>query len=126
MLMGKGAEEQRDALLYGPVRSLLETNTSGSLVNEYIFFGGKRIFTTAIPPCNTQYYFADQTWQCSGGDERLRYDFEDCDYFRTVARVALLQRQQLPVHRKERDSESGLDNFGARYDFVAVWKVQDA
>ncbi len=97
---------------------LAETDASGNTTNEYIFFGGKRI-ARRDSSNNAFYYFADQlgtareiikagsTSPCYDADfypyggERIVVDTCDSHYKFTG---------------KERDSESGLDNFGARYD----------
>jgi RHS repeat-associated protein len=95
---------------------LLETDSSGNLTNEYIFFGGKRI-ARRDSSSNIEYYFSDHlgsgrvVTNASGASQETCYFYSyggsNCspsgtnDYLFTG---------------KERDSESGLDNFGARYD----------
>jgi RHS repeat-associated protein len=95
-----------------------ETNLSGNLSNEYIFFGGKRI-ARRDSSGNIFYYFSDHlgtsreivqagsTTPCYDADfypyGGERWYIDSCDsHFKFTG--------------KERDSESGLDNFGARYD----------
>jgi len=99
-----------------------ESNLSGSITNEYIFFGGARI-ARRDPSSNVFYYFSDhlgtarsiaevpsgQTTATKCYDADLypyggeRWYTDSCDsHFKFTG--------------KERDSESGLDNFGARYN----------
>ena len=102
--------------------ALDETNLSGTLTNEYIFFGGARI-ARRDPSSNVFYYFSDhlgtaraiaevpsgQTTATKCYDADLypyggeRWYTDTCDsHFKFTG--------------KERDSESGWDNFGARYN----------
>jgi RHS repeat-associated protein len=102
--------------------ALDESNLSGSLTNEYIFFGGQRI-ARRDPSSNVFYYFSDhlgtarsiaevpsgQTTATKCYDADLypyggeRWYTDSCDsHFKFTG--------------KERDTESGLDNFGARYN----------
>jgi RHS repeat-associated protein len=102
--------------------ALDESNLSGSLANEYIFFGGQRI-ARRDPSSNVFYNFADhlgtarsiaevpsgQTTATKCYDADLypyggeRWYTDTCDsHFKFTG--------------KERDPESGLDNFGARYN----------
>ena len=104
--------------------ALDESNLSGSLTNEYIFFGGARI-ARRDPSSNVFYYFSDhlgtaraiaevpsgQTTATKCYDADLypfggeRWYTDTCDsHFKFTG--------------KERDSESGLDNFGARYNLL--------
>ncbi len=99
-----------------------ESTLSGSLTNEYIFFGGARI-ARRDPSGNVFYNFADhlgtaraiaevpsgQTTATKCYDADLypfggeRWYTDSCDsHFKFTG--------------KERDIESGLDNFGARYN----------
>ena len=121
-----GSGQPTKVYWYGSGGSILaETDNNGNATAEYIFFGGQRI---AMLPSggNAQYYVEDMlgssrvvttnTGVLSGvypersrrdadfypfGGERIYTDACDSAYKFTG---------------KERDSESGLDNFGARYD----------
>jgi RHS repeat-associated protein len=102
--------------------ALDESNLSGSITNEYIFFGGQRI-ARRDPSSNVFYNFSDhlgtarsiaevpsgQTTATKCYDADLypyggeRWYTDTCDsHFKFTG--------------KERDPESGLDNFGARYN----------
>jgi RHS repeat-associated protein len=102
--------------------ALDESTLSGSLTNEYIFFGGARI-ARRDPSSNVFYNFSDhlgtarsiaevpsgQTTATKCYDADLypyggeRWYTDSCD-------------SHYKFTGKERDPESGLDNFGARYN----------
>lgn len=103
---------------YGSGGEILgETNAAGATLNEYIFFAGKRV---AILPAgaNPEYYAEDLL-----GSSRVMiqntgavcYD-ADFDPFGGEHAYTNTCPQNYKFASKERDSESGLDNFGARYD----------
>jgi RHS repeat-associated protein len=95
---------------------LLETNASGSLINEYIFFGDKRI-SRRDSSSNIEYYFADQVDSARVVTNASGAILEDCDYFPYGGSGCSPSSVNNYLYTgKERDSESGLDNFGARYD----------
>ena len=95
---------------------LLETNASGGLVNEYIFFGGKRI-SRRDSSNNIEYYFADEIGSARVVTNASGTILEDCDYFPYGGSGCVPSSVNNYLFTgKERDSESGLDNFGARYD----------
>ena len=95
-------------------------STSNSNFNEYVFFSGKRI-AKRNSPTTVDYYFADQL-----GTSRVVSDaigdippLDDSDFYpyggeRPVTGPS--SGNHYKFTGKERDSESGLDNFGARYD----------
>ena len=95
---------------------LAETDASGNTLNEYIFFGGKRI---AILPSggNAEYYVEDLL-----GSSRLMttnngtvcYD-ADFDPFGGEHAYTNSCSQAYKFEGKERDTETGNDDFGARY-----------
>jgi len=107
--------------------TLAETDLGGIQQEEYIFFSGQRIARRDISStggtAGLHYYFSDhlgthgvvETLTTSGGvscDQDIDfypYGGEENDYCTTP----------VPQHHKftgkERDTESGLDNFGARY-----------
>ncbi|MGB7283742.1 MAG: RHS repeat-associated core domain-containing protein [Candidatus Acidiferrum sp.] len=112
---------------------LAETDLSGNTLNEYIFFGGKRI---AMLPAggNPVYYVEDMLGTsrpitqstgavCGVYPERSR---RDADFDPTACPERSRRggehaytntcSQNYKFEGKERDPESGLDNFGARYN----------
>jgi len=106
--------------------ALDESNLSGTLTNEYIFFRGQRI-ARRDPSSNVFYYFSDhlgtarsiaevpsgQTTATKCYDADLypyggeRWYTDSCD-------------SHYKFTGKERDPESGLDNFGARYNSSSI------
>lgn len=105
--------------------ALDETDASGNLTNEYVFFGGKRI-ARRDSSSNVFYYFADHLGTSrailQGGQTSPCYDQDFYPYGREVPHGSEVPAfvntcpQNYKFTGKERDSESGLDNFGARYD----------
>jgi RHS repeat-associated protein len=92
-----------------------ETNASGGLVNEYIFFGGKRI-SRRDSSSNIEYYFADQIGSARVVTNASGTILEDCDYFPYGGSgCSPSSVNNYLFTGKDRDSESGLDEFGARY-----------
>ena len=95
---------------------LAETDGSGNTLNEYIFFGGKRI---AMLPSggSAQYYVEDML-----GSSRVMttntgttcYD-ADFDPFGGEHAYTNSCSQAYKFEGKERDTETGNDDFGARY-----------
>ena len=91
-------------------------NTNNSSFNEYIFFGGRRIARRDFN--NVNYYFADHL-----GTSRVVTDaggtvLDDSDFYPFGGERPVIASTDNPYlfTGKERDPESGLDNFGFRYD----------
>jgi RHS repeat-associated protein len=107
---------------YGPSGEVLdETDGTGSTANssfdEYIFFGGQRVARRDYLG-NVNYYFADHL-----GTSRIITNSagtiqDDSDFYPYGGERVYLSSSgnRYKFTGKERDSESGLDNFGARYD----------
>jgi RHS repeat-associated protein len=94
-----------------------ETDASGNLTDEYIFFNGERI-ARRDPSNNVDYYFADQLGTArvvanAGGTILDDSDFYPFGGERSV--VGPTSGNTYLFTGKERDSESGLDDFGDRY-----------
>ena len=111
---------------YGADGAVLdETDTTGSVTNanfsEYIFVGGRRM-ARRDSAGNVLYYFADHLGtsrtmaQVASGQTTATLCY-DADFYpfggeRTVVNLC---GQNYKFTGKERDQESGLDEFGARY-----------
>lgn len=107
------------AYWYGAGTEILdESDLSGNITNEYVFFGGKRIAMRNVSS-GTIYYYEDdmlgsartmvqagQTSPCYDGD------FYPFGGERIVANTCT---QNYKFEGKERDTETGNDDFGARY-----------
>jgi RHS repeat-associated protein len=100
---------------------ILEAGISGSGTEEYVFFNGKRVARRDITGSVVHYYFADHLGSASvvtNATGTTPFD-EDLDYY-PFGGIVATSSDAVPQHYKftgkERDAESGLDNFGARYD----------
>lgn len=95
---------------------LLETNSSGGLMDEYIFFNGQRI-ARRDSSNNVEYYFGDHLGSTRVVTNSSGTAQETCYYYPYGAsNCSPSSTNNYLFTGKERDSESGLDNFGARYD----------
>ncbi len=96
---------------------LAETTASGATTAEYVFFGGKRV--AMLPAGSTaQYYVEDflgssRVMTTNTGTVCYDADFTPYGGERAYTNTCA---NAYKFEGKERDSESGLDNFGARYD----------
>lgn len=94
-----------------------ESDAAGNVTGEYVFFGGKRLARRVVSSGQIQYYFADHL-----GSSRVVTDasgniLDDADFYpfggeRTYTSTS---GNAYKFTSKERDAESGLDDFGARY-----------
>jgi RHS repeat-associated protein len=103
----------------GPDGVLAETDLSGTIKEEYIFFDGHRIARIDRPSGAVHYYFSNHlgshsmVTSATGGCE------QDIDYYPfggVIKDHCPNVAQHYKFAGKERDTESGLDNFEARYD----------
>jgi RHS repeat-associated protein len=100
-----------------------ETDLSGNLANEYVFFGGQRI-ARRDPSNNVFYYFTDHLGtsraiaEVASGQSTATLCYDADFYPFGVERTPIVNTcsQNYKFTSKERDSESGLDNFDARYN----------
>jgi RHS repeat-associated protein len=104
---------------------LAESDLAGNAQEEYIFFNGTRIARRDVSSTGAtialHYYFSDHLGthavvenaagtQCEQDIDYYPYGGQQSDYCTTPV------SQNYKFTGKERDGESGLDNFGARYD----------
>jgi RHS repeat-associated protein len=102
----------------GPSGTLTETDLTGTINEEYVYFNGQRIARVDRPSGTVHYYFSNHlgshtmvtsaTGGCEQDVDYFPYGGEITDHCPNVA-------QHYKFTGKERDSESGLDMFGARY-----------
>lgn len=98
-----------------------ETDAAGSSTtsafNEYVFFGGKRI-ARRDSSNNINYYFADHLGTARVVASATGTLVDDSDYYPFGGEnpITSSSGNAYKFTGKERDAESGLDNFGARYD----------
>jgi RHS repeat-associated protein len=102
---------------YGAGTEILdETDTSGNVTSEYVFFGGKRI--ARRDASNNIYYYAEdfigssRVMTTSNGTVCYEADFYPFGGERTITNTC---PQNYKFQGKERDAETGNDDFGARY-----------
>lgn len=96
----------------GPIA---ETDLTGALKAEYVFFNGKRIARRDFPGGAVHYYFSDHLGSASVIASSAGAVEEDADYFPYGGSTTGISANHFKFTGKERDSESGLDYFGARY-----------
>src|ERR1700735_3816441 len=96
---------------------LMETSLSGVLTDEYIFFGRKRI-ARRDSSGNIVYYAADHlgTSRVVASSAGAILDQSDFYPFGGERVLSASSGNTYKFTSKERDTESNLDNFGARYD----------
>jgi RHS repeat-associated protein len=97
---------------------LTETDLTGSTINEeYVYFNGARIARVDRPSGAVHYYFSDQLSSAStitdpSGNVQERYYYYP--YGGLVTSIGS-DTNRYKFNGKERDTESNLDEFGARY-----------
>jgi len=96
-----------------------ETDGSGNLSSEYVFFGGQRI-ARRDSSSNVYYYFADHLGSARVVTNSSGTVLDDCDYFpygMLINSSCVTSGNQYLFTSKERDTvnEGGDDYFGARY-----------
>jgi len=98
--------------------TLTETDLTGTINEEYVYFNGERIARVDRPSGAVHYYFSNHLGSASvitdaSGNVQEQTDFYP---FGGVAYTSGSDPNDYKFTGKERDSESGLDNFGARYN----------
>ena len=94
-----------------------ESDLAGNLKSEYIFFDGERVARKDIPGNAVSYYFSDHLKTASVITDSAGNIKSESDYYPWGGELQFVNND--PNHYKftgkERDGESGLDYFGARY-----------
>jgi RHS repeat-associated protein len=105
---------------YGAGTEILdESDASGNITNEYVFFGGKRVAMRVVSSGTTYYYAEDflgssrAMVQASQTSPCFDADFYPFGGERDV--VTTCNVNAYKFEGKERDAETGNDDFGARY-----------
>ncbi len=104
---------------YGAGTEILdESDTSGNFTNEYVFFGGKRVAMRNVSSGTIYYYEEDMLGSSrtmvQAGQTAVCYD-ADFYPFGGERDITNTCTQNYKFEGKERDTESDLDNFTARY-----------
>jgi RHS repeat-associated protein len=103
---------------FGPGgEALTETSLSGTINEEYIYFNGERIARVDRPSGTANYYFSNHLGSASVITSATAVIQEQMDFypFGGVAYSNGSDPNHYKFTGKEWDSESNLDNFGARY-----------
>lgn len=96
--------------------ALDESDASGNITNEYIFFGGARI-ARRDSSGNVTYYFADHLGSSRAVTNSSGTIQDDSDFYPFGGErvYSSSSGNHYKFERKERDTETGNDDFGARF-----------
>ncbi|MGC2694611.1 MAG: RHS repeat-associated core domain-containing protein, partial [Candidatus Angelobacter sp.] len=94
-----------------------ESDLSGNLQSEYVFFDGERVARKDFPGNAVSYYFSDHLKTASVITDSAGNIKSESDYYPWGGELQITANDSnhYKFTGKERDAESGLDNFGARY-----------
>ena len=94
-----------------------ESDLAGNLKSEYIFFDGERVARKDFPGNTVSYYFSDHLKTASVITDAAGNIKSESDYYPWGGEVQFTNNNsnRYKFTGKERDSETGLDYFGARY-----------
>jgi len=94
-----------------------EADLSGNLKSEYVFFDGERVARKDFPSNAVFYYFSDHLKTASVITDSVGNIKSESDYYPWGGELQLTNNDSnhYKFTGKERDSETGLDYFGARY-----------
>src|SRR5258708_16304433 len=94
-----------------------ESDLAGNLKTEYVFFGGERVARRDFPAGTVSYYFSDHLKTASVVTDASGTILDESDYYPWGGELQFVNNldNHYKFTGKERDSESGLDYFGARY-----------
>jgi RHS repeat-associated protein len=94
-----------------------ESDLAGNPKSEYVFFAGERVARKDFPGNTVSYYFSDHLKTASVITDSAGNIKEDVDYYPWGGELQLVNNDSnhYKFTGKERDAETGLDYFGARY-----------
>ena len=96
--------------------TLAEGDGTGNLTAEYIYFGGKRVARIDLPANTAHYYLSDHLSSTSLVASAAGAIEEESDYYPFGTELVMAAgSNHYKFTSKERDSETSLDYFGARY-----------
>jgi RHS repeat-associated protein len=99
--------------------TLNESSLGATNLHEYVYFAGKRVARIDVPaPLTVKYYFSDHLGSADVITDSSGSILRESDYYPYGGEISITNNDgnNYKFTGKERDSESGLDNFGARYD----------
>jgi RHS repeat-associated protein len=111
--------KKSNGTLYWGAGPLAESDLTASSTSwkEYVFFGGARVARRDASNSSVHYFFSNHLGSTSVITNNTGASFEeDVDYFPYGGLASGTSSDHYLFNGKERDSESGLDNFGARFD----------
>jgi RHS repeat-associated protein len=97
---------------------LAETDGSGHVTEEYIYLNGKRVARVDVPSNTTHYYLSDHLQSTSMVVNATTGAIEEESDYRPYGGEQVISGSGVNRYKftgKERDSETNLDYFGARY-----------
>jgi RHS repeat-associated protein len=94
-----------------------ESDLSGNLQSEYVFFDGERVARKDFPGNAVSYYFSDHLKTASVITDAVGTLKSESDYYPWGGELQFANgdSNHYKFTGKERDSETGLDYFGARH-----------
>jgi RHS repeat-associated protein len=94
-----------------------ESDLTGNLQSEYVFFDGERVARKDYPGNAVSYYFSDHLKTASVITDATGNIRSESDYYPWGGELQFTNgdSNHYKFTGKERDSETGLDYFGARY-----------
>jgi RHS repeat-associated protein len=94
-----------------------ESDLLGNLQSEYVFFDGERVARKDFPSSAVSYYFSDHLKTTDVVTDALGIIKNESDFYPYGGQLQFLNNDSnhYLFTGKERDSETGLDYFGARY-----------
>jgi RHS repeat-associated protein len=102
--------------------AISESNRAGTDQEEYIFFGAERIARRDVATNAVHYYFSDHLGSASIVTNASGAIEDESDYYPYGGEMVISATapQNYKFTGKERDAESGLDDFGARFHASAL------
>jgi RHS repeat-associated protein len=97
---------------------LAEGGAAGNLTSEYVFFNGQRLARVDLPSNAVHYYLSDHLGSTSLEVSASGVIENESDYYPWGGELQISNHDSGNHYKftgKERDTESGLDYFGARY-----------
>jgi len=102
---------------YMTIGIVAESDLSGNLQSEYVFFNGERLARKDFPGNTVSYYFSDHLHTASVITNATGAIKSESDYYPWGGELqfANADSNHYKFTGKERDAETGLDYFGARH-----------
>jgi len=98
--------------------ALNESSLGATNLREYVYFAGRRVARIDVPtPLTVKYYFSDRLGSANVITDAGGTILEESDYFPYGGEIVVSgsDANTYKFTGKERDAESGLDDFGARH-----------